>query len=201
MKKFLDRIIFVKKMKKEDILARIGFWAKSGSRPSFVEDRLGEKTELDAVAEFSVHNQRDDIDGYIQRCWIHTHPRFKAFMSSVDIFQLFMNTRANPKSFGIVISPRGYDIKLLCVHITKTGLRELEEYYTQAVQTKQLMEREGKEFNVQQFVIDQIRSSDNKFYCQIPFRVVGVPCFVADLRDERDVLRQLTKLIVEGDHR
>ena len=67
LKKFLDRIIFVKKMKKEDILARIGFWAKSGSRLSFVEDRLGEKTELDAVAEFSVHNQRDDIDGYNQR--------------------------------------------------------------------------------------------------------------------------------------
>jgi len=75
------------------------------NRVSSVEDRAGDITELNAVEAFAAGDHRPG-DGYIQRCWIHTHPRFKAFMSSIDIFQMFLNTKTNPSSFGVVISPR-----------------------------------------------------------------------------------------------
>jgi len=75
------------------------------NRVSSVEDWAGDITELNAVEAFAAGDHRPG-DGYIQRCWIHTHPRFKAFMSSIDIFQMFLNTKTNPSSFGIVISPR-----------------------------------------------------------------------------------------------
>jgi len=165
------------------------------NRVSSVEDSLGEVTELDAVNQFSLQDQLPSTDGYIQRCWIHTHPRFKAFMSSVDIFQLFMNARTNPRSFGIVFSPRGYGVKALCVHITKTGLSELERFYNQAL----ALQRERRELNVKEYVLKEIHSSDSKFYCQIPFILGPETCVVADLRRERDVVHQLRSFIVEGD--
>jgi len=62
----------------------------------------------DSERELTVDPQK-----YKVRCWIHTHPRFNAFMSSLDIHQLYANATYLSASFGIVISPRIKGLKLL----------------------------------------------------------------------------------------
>ena len=42
-------------------------------------------TEFDAVNRFSELEPSSERGTHVLRCWIHTHPRFKAFMSSTDI--------------------------------------------------------------------------------------------------------------------
>ena len=61
------------------------------------EDR---PTELDAVKEFAAMDSGMIIECDIRsRCWIHTHPKFKAFMSAVDLCQLFMLRLSHSNSF------------------------------------------------------------------------------------------------------
>jgi len=82
-----------------------------------VQNLDGPISELDAVQQFS--SMEPQHDEWVIRCWIHTHPRHKAFMSESDIFQLYSYARTNRKSFGIVISPKEEGIKVLCVHLTR----------------------------------------------------------------------------------
>jgi len=46
-------------------------------------------------------------ESFFGRVWIHTHPRWRAFMSSIDIFQIYMCEKFCGCMLGIVISPRG----------------------------------------------------------------------------------------------
>ena len=84
------------------------------------------------VAKFAQIEQRSEPGAYVPRCWIHTHPRFKAFRSSTDIIQLFGCACQNPHSFGIVIFPRGEGLKVLCVRLTSAGFEKIQGYYKEA---------------------------------------------------------------------
>ena len=52
---------------------------------------------------------------YVVRRWIQTHPRFKAFKSSLTV------TLQNLVSLEIVITRRGKVLKALCVRLTRSG--------------------------------------------------------------------------------
>ena len=69
---------------------------------SSVSSRETGITELNAVK--NIHRgERRTPDDYCMSCWIHTHPRFSAFMSTTDILQLYYNACLNRLSFGIVL--------------------------------------------------------------------------------------------------
>jgi len=89
-------------------------------------------TELDAFDLFRSLVPPNSQGFYASRCWIHTHPRPKAFMSSVDLVQLYNLMLFNPDSFGIVISPRQEGIKMLCVHLTEEGKNQIATFYSEA---------------------------------------------------------------------
>ena len=65
-----------------------------------VVSREDRPTELDAVKEFAAMDSGMIIEcDFRSRCWIHTHPKFKAFMSAVDLCQLFMLRLNHSNSF------------------------------------------------------------------------------------------------------
>ena len=117
------------------------------------------------------------------RCWIHTHPRFKAYMSSLDLYTLHTLTRQNPNFFGIVLSPRGIGLKALIVCLTREGIEEINRF---------------KRDNSEEDVISLIHDSSTKLYCQVPFNVLPEPCHVFDLRSEEEVTSQLVNFINSG---
>jgi len=82
-------------------------------------------------------------------------------------------------SFGIVLSPLVFGVKLLCVRLTRKGFTELEQFYIEALKQKE---------NPKDFVVCRIHESASKFYCQVPFQVVPDACTVADLRGEKEVI-------------
>ena len=123
---------------------------------------------------------------FIPRCWIHTHPRWKAYMSSTDIFQLYVCACQYSQSFGIVISPRGAGLKALCVHLTEVGFTEVRRFCQEAT---------ARKIDVMNNAISQISASEKKFYCQIPFDVSSDPCISIDLREEKEVTSQLCNCI------
>ena len=70
------------------------------NRVSTVEDDDSSPvTEVDALQMMEDQNP-DHVGEFKLRCWIHTHPRFKAFMSSTDLYTLHTLTRQNPHLFG-----------------------------------------------------------------------------------------------------
>jgi len=105
-------------------------------------------SEFDAVDIFEKLDLKFRSETYISRCGIHTHPRFKAFMSSLDIYQLYGMTQQNPRSFGIVLSPRGEGLKALCVHLAQD-------------------QQEAQAADMRQYTEIHIHESHTKFCCQI----------------------------------
>ncbi len=59
------------------------------NRVGSVSSRDDGPTEFDAIQRFCEMDPHDGSRLFCARCWIHTHPRFKAFMSSTDICQLY----------------------------------------------------------------------------------------------------------------
>ena len=93
---------------------------------SSVSDVPSDVTDWDAVSRFQAHDQTTSADGYLQRCWIYTHPSYPAFMSSVDIYQMYRCETSGPAfSFSMVISPRIKGLKVLVVRLTEAGKREI----------------------------------------------------------------------------
>jgi len=90
--------------------------------PTNVTSRDPGVTELDSVQRMEAMNPQ--ASPFVPRCWIHTHPRWRAFMSATDIFQLYLCACQFHLSFGIVISPRVKGLKVLCVHLTEIGFTE-----------------------------------------------------------------------------
>ena len=87
--------------------------------------------------------------------------QFKVFMYSLDIYQLFMNKKANPKSFGIVLSPRGHGLKALLVHLTKDGFDEVERSYQKGL----ALQRSEGITSIKGCIIDCFHELKNKLYC------------------------------------
>ena len=97
------------------------------------------------------------------RCWIHTHPRFSAFMSTTDILQLHHNA-----CLGIVLSPRGKGVKALVVALTDFGFHIVEALIKRADMLK-----------------EHIYQYPGAIYYQIPFEVVADACTVLTYAAER----------------
>ena len=89
-----------------------------------VSDIDSDVAVLDAIQRFQRPRRRGEDDEqtfFHPRCWIHTHARFKPFMSCKDLYQLFGLTQENRSAFGIVLSPRDNQLKALCVKLTDVG--------------------------------------------------------------------------------
>jgi len=160
------------------------------NKVSSVSSRDDGPTEFDAIQRFCEMDPHDGRGLYCTRCWIHTHPRFKAFMSSTDICQLFGCACQNRHSFGIVISPRRDGLKMLCVHLTKAGFEEMKKFY---------MEASCFQVSPAEYVKRRIHESTTKFYCQIPFVTSDQPCHVVDLRTSEEIIHQLGTFIRSGE--
>ena len=122
---------------------------------------------------------------------LHTHQRFKAFMSSLDIVQLYWLSLQNPSSFGIVLSPKGEGLKALCVHMTQPGIAQVAEYFREAATAQ----ASGIASDATLYVCSRIHDSGKKFYCQIPIGISDDSCEVVDLRSELEVSSQLRHFI------
>ncbi len=84
-------------------------------------------------------------------------------------------------------------MKLLCVHLTEPGLREIEGYYKEAVALQ------SQNVDTKEYVLTHIRQSRSKLYCQIPFTISDEDSRVVDLRTEREVTDQLSRFIIQQD--
>ena len=82
-------------------------------------DEFREIESSDLLDEDWRDESGETIRGFASRCWIHTHPRHKAFMSPTDIIQLYSLNQKYSNLFVIVISPRGEGLKLLCFRLIK----------------------------------------------------------------------------------
>jgi len=153
-----------------------------------VVSRVEGPTELDAVKEFAATDPSMNEFDFRSRCWIHTHPKYKAFMSAIDLCQLFMLRLNDDNSFGIVLSPREQGIKALCVHLTEDGYSKLKNYY-------ELAKSNTKFF---QYACARINDSCDTYYCQIPFVISPDATTVADLRSSEEVIGQLTNFYHSG---
>ena len=152
---------------------------------SNVTSRSTGPTELDAVERFRTLKPQGN---FTPRCWIHTHPRWKAYMSSTDIFQLYACACEFRQAFGIVLSPRGEGLKALCVHLTQNGFRLVARFCQEATRMK---------VDVMQYALSQISASHEKLYCQVPFDISSEPCHVVYLRG-KEVVHQLRDFIISG---
>ena len=164
-------------------------------------------TAAEAVEEFRQLDPKPVLDeepedgscamygGFIQRCWIHTHPKHLAYMSPTDILQLFSLHQQNPNSFGIVISPRGKGPKVLCVRLTREGRNEIQAlFHEEGARGLNLIDAAAA-------VHLKIAVSDKVFYRQIPFQLSHAQedsTLVVDLRGEDEVLGQLKGFILSG---
>ena len=125
-------------------------------------------SEYNAIQKFNEKEPENDENRYYLRCWIHKHPRFKAYMSSTDLFQLYLVTKTNKRAFGIVISPRDEGPKALCVRLTKSGFKTMEKLFSDA---------EKEKVNAFEYVTSHIHGLSD-LYCQFDFRVTDDPCTV-----------------------
>ena len=99
-----------------------------------VSSREDGPTEIDAIHKFSELEPLNRDGHYIPRCWIHTHPCFKAFISATDMSQLYGGACQYRHSFGIVLSPRAEGVKTLCVHLTDDGFEEIGRFCNEATE-------------------------------------------------------------------
>ncbi len=158
--------------------------------PDYVDTRPGNVSEFDAVERFAAQEPGKDMNSFVLRCWIHTHPRYKAYMSSKDIIQLYNNARMGNLSFGIVIAPKVKGLKALCVRLTNDGYEKVERILEESAS----VEPERREV----FLSSAICNSSTSFYCQVPFTVSDQPCQVVDLRSTKEVCDQLRSFIENG---
>ena len=103
------------------------------------------------------------------RCRVHTHACHRPFMSHIDICQMYA-LEDDIYSFSIVISPRTQGLKLLVVRLTAEGKKEIKQYYD----VNKLIQQ-GRQLDVRQYVLEQINTSNTKFYYQVPFRLSEDP--------------------------
>ena len=102
----------------------------------------------------------------------------KAFMSSTDLFQLYLLTSINKRAFGIVISPRIEGAKVLCVRLTDNGFKIIQRLLDIA---------EKEKVNPFEHVTSRTHGLRD-MYCQFEFRVTEDPCHVVDFCSQEDVL-------------
>jgi len=120
-----------------------------------VRDVESELTSLDACQKFQELDGLGDGEDYVMRCWIHTHPRHKAFMSHLDIIQLHSLQSLDRNAFGIVLSPRmDASLKALCVRLTEDGFNAIKDCQ-----------------NSEHILEGLVQNSGTKFYYQVPFVV------------------------------
>jgi len=169
---------------------------KSGTEERFIDD--AEKVcdilavwsnEIDAMKKFAEAEKPNSYEGYIPRCWIYTHPRGKACMSSEELYQLYLRSKTSRNFFTIVLAPRDDGVKALCVQLTEAGFNEIEQYCKEA---------KAKHQGIKEYVIHHIDQSTVKFYYQIPFIVSYELCQVVDLRNGDDVIRQISRSLTSG---
>ena len=155
---------------------------------SRIQGVQGHPNELDAATMFC-DMEHLNHDAIFQRCWIHTHPRYPAYMSSLDLIQLYFMRLIDDNSFGIVISPREKGVKLLCVHLTDEGFRRMRNWYAEAG------------INFESYVSTRLSNSlsSMNMYCQIPFQLDSVPTKVLDLRTREEIDVQLRNFIASGE--
>jgi len=149
----------------------------------------GGLTETDAMRKFAEAEPPKSYEGYIPRCWIFTHSRGKAYMTSEELYQLYLRSKTNRNFFSIVLAPRDSGVKALCVQLTQVGFNEIEQYCKEA---------KAKHQGIKEYVIHHINLSAAKFYYQIPFSVSYELCQVVDLRNGDDVIKQVSKSLTSG---
>ncbi len=161
------------------------------NEPARVTSEDDGPTEFDAFEKLQAMDPTTVNGRFFGRCWIHTHPRWRAFMSSIDIYQLFLCQKFCGYSLGIVISPRGTGIKVLFVSLTRNGYEHLNELQQEAVTLG---------WDPRDYIISHIPGTLSvKYYYQIPFELSEEPCTVVDLRKEEKVLDTLRKFIESGE--
>ena len=154
-----------------------------------------EKTSLDRISldpiltaiEYFNKQEPGKTGVFTPRCWILSRPRHKPLLSADGLYQLYKKTLKQKNMFALVLSPRGTGIKALCVHLTRSGKKEIDRFCHAAPKHRK------------QYVLQCIAKSETPLYCQVPFEIVDdVPCCVVDFRDKDDVIRQLKTSIENG---
>ena len=160
------------------------------TRVGSIMTRESAEHKLDAVEEFKAMAPGTRATTFVPRCWIHTHPSFKAYMSSTDLIQLYFNACLNPESFGIVLSPKLDGVKALCVRLTGEGFANMRKWFDEAKQSGTADENE--------YVSLKLHEATIKLYSQIPFVASADSCQVVDLRSKEEVVDQLRDFIETG---
>jgi len=108
---------------RDGVIRYLSLFPQINGTSSVSEDDSSEYTEYDAIMHFQ-NEDKNDSGEYFQRCWIHTHPRHRAFMSPVDIYQMYRcETSGTTYSFSMVISPRIEGLNVLVVRLTEDGMK------------------------------------------------------------------------------
>jgi len=153
-------------------------------------------TLWNAVERFRAEEGSSVDVEYVPRFLKHTHPRCRAFLSSTDLYQLYSLQKNDKNYFAIVISPRKYGQKILCVHLTQDGLREIERHCNDAIKLAPSTDDGKWQRHCIQSHIDTTRV---KLYCQIPFKGCEDSTHVVDLRTAEEVQVQLHDYIGQAD--
>jgi len=159
--------------------------ATQHNKVSNISDACSDMTDYDAIEFFRRHDGANSEQVYRKRCWIHTHPKYQAYMSHVDIYQMYHCFVHCKFSFCMVIFPRSKGLKVLAVRLTKTGTEEIKRYIDEAnclgVDPKGYAE-------------DKINASSTKFYYQVPLLVIDTDeCVVVDYREKDQVEYRLKR--------
>jgi len=126
-------------------------------------------------------------------CWIHTHPRWKAFMSPLDIFQMYQNQLMQDCLFGKVLSPRQQGVKALCVRISREGFEELE-----GLRMGYRGDSRQQFPSIREYMVSQFQKSNTKFYYQIPFTLSPEPCTLVDFRRSEEISEPIKDFLAHG---
>ena len=168
---------------------------------------------LDAYEFFQAHYPSSTGEDYCARCWIHIHSRHQAYMSHINIYQMFMLEKGN-YSFSLVISPRYDGLKMLAVRLTEAGRREIQAYTDEVVARNKEIEGRNKERkergepdealekleNAANYVQGRIDASSTKFYYQVPLSLSDDPCVVVDFRDKEQVVKRLKTCVARKEY-
>ena len=111
----------------------LGIFPQINGTSSVSEDASSEYPDFDAVTDFQ-HEDQNESGDYFQQCWIHTHPRHRAYMCEKS---------GATDSFSMVILPRIEGLNVLFVRLTEFGKKEIEQINNQRSQNdKHLSSRE-----------------------------------------------------------
>ena len=167
------------------------------NEPDNVTDAPSQFSGINAIFKFQEHDGTPDPE-YSERCWIHTHARHRAYMSHLDIYQMFGLEQSGPAfSFSLVLSPRCNGLQALAVRLTEAGRKEVEQYRNEAKTISAAAATEDKSAFERQHVLDRINGSPTKFYYQVPITLSDDPCVVVDFRSKEEVERSLKKSVVD----